>query len=172
MSIEFHCEHCGRAIKAPDDAGGKRGTCPACKNSVYVPTPPEQLDEIPMSPLDQEDERRRQQLEAEAQSIKESLLHERDVPAEGAGAAATTPRPAAPRVPGADPRTLVLKCVRALAASKLDRAEACIKELKESGADAKQIVEELSLDDMPPSELGDIPPELYQGFLRSIRSRL
>ena len=39
MSIEIHCDHCGKLIKAPDDAGGQRGKCPYCHQSVYVPAP-------------------------------------------------------------------------------------------------------------------------------------
>lgn len=172
MSIEFHCEHCGRLIKAPDDAGGKRGTCPNCKNSVYVPTPPEVLDDIPLAPLDADEERRLKELDTTARAVQEALLHERNAPPEGATAGqprGTAPAPAAPR---RDLRLLVLTCVKALAGSKLDRAEACIAELKKAGADAKEVIEELSLDAMPPSELRDLPPELYQGFLRKIRNEL
>lgn len=49
MSIEFHCDHCARLIRAPEKAAGRRGVCPFCKQSVYVPTPPEEIEEIPLA---------------------------------------------------------------------------------------------------------------------------
>jgi len=177
MSIDFHCEYCGRHIKAPDDAGGKRGICPNCKNSVYVPVPREQVEEIPLAPVDDEEERRRQELDRQARAVQEALLHERDAPPEGprSGAPASGPPPGA-RAPQPsvhrDPRQLVLDCIRALAQSKLDRVETLISEMRRSGAAARHVVEELSLDDIPPPELSNVPAELYQGFLRTIRHRL
>ena len=39
MSITFQCEHCHKEIQAPDESGGKRGKCPFCQQSTYVPSP-------------------------------------------------------------------------------------------------------------------------------------
>ncbi|MFH1369898.1 MAG: hypothetical protein ABII09_01220 [Planctomycetota bacterium] len=38
MSIRIICEKCGKPVKAPDSAAGKRGKCPFCKNSVQIPS--------------------------------------------------------------------------------------------------------------------------------------
>ena len=56
MSIEVHCPKCGKVIRAPDDAGGKHGRCPSCKESVYVPLPPADEGEIKLAPLDEEED--------------------------------------------------------------------------------------------------------------------
>jgi len=37
-SIEFHCTGCGRALKVPASAAGKRASCPQCNTVVQVPT--------------------------------------------------------------------------------------------------------------------------------------
>jgi len=37
MTIKFHCEHCRRLVQAPDSAGGRRGTCPHCQGSNFIP---------------------------------------------------------------------------------------------------------------------------------------
>jgi hypothetical protein len=37
MSIRFECIGCGRAMKAPDAAAGKRARCPQCKTVQVVP---------------------------------------------------------------------------------------------------------------------------------------
>src|SRR3954449_5900635 len=36
-SIEFHCTGCGRALKVPVSAAGKRASCPQCNAIVQVP---------------------------------------------------------------------------------------------------------------------------------------
>jgi MoxR-like ATPase len=36
-SIEFHCTGCGRALKVPASAAGKRASCPQCQTVVQVP---------------------------------------------------------------------------------------------------------------------------------------
>lgn len=35
--VQFNCEHCGGALKAPDDAGGKGGSCPHCRKTITSP---------------------------------------------------------------------------------------------------------------------------------------
>src|SRR5262245_26834918 len=45
MSISFLCPACGKSIKAPDHAAGKRGRCPACKTAATVPMPEVQPEE-------------------------------------------------------------------------------------------------------------------------------
>lgn len=37
MSITAACSQCGKAIKAPDDAAGKKGKCPACGAAIEIP---------------------------------------------------------------------------------------------------------------------------------------
>ena len=46
MTIEFHCPKCGKHIKAPKEAAGKNGKCPACHQSVYVPTPDDEIEPL------------------------------------------------------------------------------------------------------------------------------
>src|SRR5262245_52878468 len=36
-SIEFHCTGCGRALKVPASAAGRRASCPQCSAIVQVP---------------------------------------------------------------------------------------------------------------------------------------
>ncbi|HSG70573.1 MAG TPA: hypothetical protein VLA12_09170, partial [Planctomycetaceae bacterium] len=37
MPIEFSCPHCQAQIRVADGAGGKRGTCPQCRQKLVVP---------------------------------------------------------------------------------------------------------------------------------------
>jgi DNA-directed RNA polymerase subunit M/transcription elongation factor TFIIS len=37
VSIEVNCPNCGKKLKAPDSAAGKRAKCPGCGSAVKVP---------------------------------------------------------------------------------------------------------------------------------------
>ncbi len=39
MTIEFHCPHCDKLLKTPDDKAGVRANCPGCGQTVTVPEP-------------------------------------------------------------------------------------------------------------------------------------
>ena len=39
MTIEFHCPHCDKLLKTPDDKAGVRANCPGCGQTVTVPDP-------------------------------------------------------------------------------------------------------------------------------------
>ncbi len=66
MSIEFRCQSCGKSVRASDEAGGKRGKCPYCKVSVYIPAPTEESGEIGLAPVDESTQARQEQLRQES----------------------------------------------------------------------------------------------------------
>ena len=37
MAIQFNCPSCGAMIRVPDNASGKKGTCPQCSEKLLVP---------------------------------------------------------------------------------------------------------------------------------------
>jgi hypothetical protein len=76
MAIKFNCEKCGRKVQAPDEAGGRRGQCPFCHDSIYIPAPPEQVEEIPLAPLPEDDLKREKEMQREANEYK--LLFDRE----------------------------------------------------------------------------------------------
>ncbi len=39
MTIEFHCPHCSKLLKTPDDKAGVRANCPGCGEVVTIPDP-------------------------------------------------------------------------------------------------------------------------------------
>lgn len=48
MSIRTTCQSCGKAVKAPDSAAGKRGKCPFCGHSVRIPSLPPPPEPAPI----------------------------------------------------------------------------------------------------------------------------
>ena len=172
MPIEFHCSKCERLIRAPDDAGGKRGKCPYCKESVYIPTPPEAGEEIGVAPLDEDSIRTERKLRQESVRYSAALDHEQ---AEGYD---TGEPPAAEggvpisRITSVDVAETVKEYLVAMKASDMAAADDAARQLKSRAAQAKAEVQRMLVDEMLPPDMEDIPPPVYKGFLRTLLSRL
>lgn len=173
MSIELHCPKCAKLIRAPDNAGGKRGKCPYCKESIYIPLLPDEEEEIGIAPIDDEDERRTQELRRESIGYVAAVGHAKDTPPEGAAARGGRSDAARPATPGdvVDIGKQVEEFLIAMRDSKLSQADQAVARLKQTGARAKDQVEGLLLDEMPPSVKG-LPPALVKGFLKTLADRL
>ncbi len=176
MSIEIPCPQCRKLIRAPDDAGGKRGKCPYCKDSVYIPLPPDEAGEIPLAPIDEEAERRAEELRREAIRYAAAVDKVRDSRAAAGNAASSAgsapPMPAAGEAVdlGAETEAFVL----AMCDSKLDTAEAAAARMKRAGSRARDYVEGLLLDPgaAGPPQYENVPAPVVQGFLKALLSRL
>ena len=174
MSIELHCPRCGRLIRAPDDAGGKRGKCPYCKGGVYVPTPAGEDDDIPMAPIDPDEEQRLARLRRETAAYAASLDKATEAPPDRGAVAPARPPAAGPPPPSGEVVNIseeVESFIRAMRDSKLDDADRVVEQLKKAGPRARDYVEGLILDQMPP-KIENVPPPLMQGFLKTLLGRL
>lgn len=174
MSIELHCPRCSRLIRAPDDAGGRRGKCPYCEANVYIPTPASEDDEIPLAPVDDDEERRLAELRRETAAYAASLDRARDIPPErGSEPSAQPPAAPGPPAPGAvvNISVEVDAFIRAMRDSKLEEADRVVERLKKAGPRGRDYVEGLMLDQMPP-KIENVPPPLMQGFLKALLGRL
>ncbi len=175
MGIEFHCDHCGKLIRAPRDAGGRHGKCPGCKNEVYVPLAEEDLETLGIAPLDEAEEKRQREMDVQARKAAAQLLRER-TPANDSGKRQPE-KPMPDSSPGqsaedVDVTGLVIKFVTAMAASKLEVTDVIASKLKPRAVEAKNEVARLMMDDLPPAGLESLPPALYKGFLKSLLDRL
>ena len=173
MAIEFHCSKCEKLIRAPDTSGGRRGKCPYCKESVYIPTPPEEHEEIPLAPVDVQEEERDRRLREESARFAAAL--DREEPAKydvGAPVAGGEGAPALPRDLEIDVADVVRDYLAAMVASEMERAEDTVRQLKAHAAQAKKHVQQMMVDELPPADMGDIPVAVYKGFLRTLLKRL
>ncbi|MBU0717054.1 MAG: hypothetical protein KJ749_02300 [Planctomycetes bacterium] len=167
MSIELHCTRCSKLIRAPDEAGGKRGRCPYCKESVYIPMPPEEGEEFKLAPIDEAEEQRARQLRREAIGYAASVDHETATPPDGAAGGVPAPPPGEVIDLAAEVNAFLV----AMRDSRLEDADAVVATLSKAGNRARDYVEGLSVDEMPP-EIENLPPPLVQGFLKALVSRL
>ncbi|MCK4660151.1 MAG: hypothetical protein KAV82_11570 [Phycisphaerae bacterium] len=172
MGIEFHCPKCGKQIRAPGTAGGKWGKCPYCKQSVYIPTPSEEIEEIPLAPIDEDAQARERRLEAEARNLTTTL--DREEPGKYAGDESPSPGGSVPLPNEAErdvPR-LVHEFMSAMARADVGRADTIARQLKSYAGQAKEYVQRMVVDELPPAELSNIPAAVYKGFLRELLKRL
>ncbi len=166
MSIELPCPECRKLIRAPDDAGGKRGKCPYCKNSVYIPMPPDDSEEIGIAPLDDDDERKAEELRRESLRYATAADHVTDTGPDDDASSVGGP-------PGevVDVANEVARFVRAMHESKLDEAESAATQLKKNAPRARDQIEGLLVAEAPP-QFEDLPRPLLLGFLKMLLGRL
>jgi hypothetical protein len=178
MPIEFHCNFCGRLVRAPDEAGGKRGKCPTCQKILYVPMPEGAVEEFDLAPVDEQEERRKRQMEEQARATERQLLKEKQLAAEGAVPGRSTrdvpqPPPEVPRPEEAeDVEFLVATWVRSMADGDLGDADRSIMQLQRNRTAAKQALQKISQADPPPGSLRDIPHPVLNRYLRMLRDQL
>lgn len=157
MSIELHCSSCSGKVSAPDHAGGRRGKCPYCGASVYIPMPPDPNEEIGVEPLDEEF----------VQHVNE-MIEESFAVTAGAGADFGMD----------DGPGEVLDCdeevklyILSLRDSRLDKAESALDRMKKQKTKAKNHVQAMIADPMQQPYDG-VPAPLMKAFLQKLATEL
>ncbi len=159
MPIEFHCEHCGKFIRAADEHGGNHGKCPSCHQSVYIPNA--EIEPIPFATLDEIEERRAYEQEQEAKRLRQSLLQESERTPYVAGEGA------APEPPNLQEQ-IVAYCL-AMAEGQLERAERLSAEIRRHPGAAGPAVQSMVADELPPAGLEQLPRPVLLGFLKQLQ---
>ena len=167
MSISLTCEKCGKKIKAPDDTGGKFGSCPKCGNKCYIPLPlPEGEKELTLAPLDEESEVTHDEMMKQTHSLTETILNETAMPEDDKSHRG--------HIAAAEKEILkhIIIWVRQMVAGQLGPAEATASKLKKHSAATKDIISRMRRAQSPESELADIPPSLLTGMMKQLYSQL
>ncbi len=164
MSITLHCQYCNKKIEAADSAAGKWGKCPYCHNKLYVPDIKAD-DDLKLAPIDEDEEKRKQQLMAETYRLEQEILLERE---EGKS-------PSGKSVIELSDKELTANIILYLcrmANAELDEAEQILGLITPYGARAQKIVEGIALSEIPESELEEIPQQVLSGLIRALRNKL
>ena len=170
MAIEFHCEHCSKLVRAPDDSGGKHGKCPACHQSVYIPTPSDQIEPLDITPVDESEEREQARLARESQELQRRLLGESDSPS--GSAKELPPLPGGQVVPPKlDMDTLVIEYALAMAEGNLEQAEQLAVDIRRDLNAAGDVMQRLTQDELPPAQLAKIPRPVLVGFFKQLQRK-
>ena len=182
MPVEFHCEHCGKHVKAPSEAAGRKGKCPHCQAVCYIPSPPDEIEELPLAPLDDAEEQQRKRALEETARLQHALLHDRATPAD---TAATSGRPVAGAarpgaraessslgMPVAELQQLVAAFVSAMSEGQLERADRVAARLQGERDQVLAIVERISSSDTTSTAMPNLPRPVMLGYLKQLRARL
>lgn len=167
MSIQFHCEGCGKLVQAPDSAAGRQGKCPTCGHIMYVPLPPEQREELPLAQENPEEESQRQKLLKESQEALGQVAREHKADTEPEGAAGRS----SSAVEG-DVDSLIVAYVRAMTEGRLDQADRLSIQITEDLDRAHEAIERISQEQPARAELAGLPRPVLVGFLKQLRSQL
>ena len=170
MTIIFHCEHCGMKVSAPDEAGGRRGKCPRCTQHVFIPSPKENLDEIPIAPPDPTEESRRKELRMEELRLQQELQEHQD------STNAPQPKPektseTKPASPEANIRAMVDQYILYMSKGNPESAEPICQKILTGGNKSLKIVEEMAMQDLPSPQLANIPQNQISSYFKKLLSR-
>lgn len=170
MAIVFHCEHCSKEISAPPESGGKRGKCPHCNGVNYIPSQsPDEVEMYDLSPVNPDEERRRQREEAVAHDIQRKLLHER---VEVQGGEEPVRHKEDDGVRPGDLRALLVDYLGAMSRGHLEEADRGAFAMSRSKKEVLAMIDRISMDDVASAELSNLPRPVMLGFLRQLRSKL
>ncbi len=166
MAIVFHCEHCGKEIRAADDAGGKWGKCPNCQHKLYVPSP-DAGEELKLAPEDINDLEREKKLMEETYRLTQDILKEREVP-EGSSA----PKGAIYEMSDKELKQNIIIYLRQMENGELDKAERTAALIAPYKSKVTQILDRIALSEIPEPQLSDIAPQVLSGLIRTLRSKI
>ena len=165
MSITFRCEKCHKTIEAPDSAAGRRGKCPRCGQSSYIPSPVSTDEIIPLVPLDESEERRRR---GEIQALidqERDLLHE-------VGGGPQVPLEHKEDLSSADLHHFVVNYCMDMFNGDLERAGATVQKMQQFRLTAIEAVEDFETRKAGEMSLDVIPRRVLEGFLKELKQRL
>jgi hypothetical protein len=171
MSITFNCEKCGKKIVAPDEAGGKRGRCPYCQASNYIPSLIKDEEIYDLATEDEADEQRRQkelELIRQQNRVLLSEMGNPELATGGSGPSVDMNQDLKPE----ELHPLIINFCLDMAGSKLDRAKTHLNELKKVKRMARSEVERFLKGDVLDPSLEAIPVKLRMGFLNQLKSAL
>lgn len=166
MSIVFHCEHCGKKIKASNSAGGKWEKCPSCHNKLYIPDL-NSGEELKLAPIDGEAEEKQKELMNETYELTQEILLEREVPDGPPG----TGKPAT----GISEKELtknIILYLRQMADGELDEAVKTADLIAPYRRQTVNILDTIAVSEMPEPELADVPPQVLSGLIKNLRTRI
>lgn len=164
MSITFRCEHCHKNVEAPEEAAGRRGKCPYCQRTSYIPDPRES-EEIPLAEVDESEEKRLDEIE------RELMEQERAVLAQSGG----EPAVAGDSREGVSAEQLyhhVVNYCLDMSESRLERAQTHVAKLKAHGYTGLQAVEDFIAGKAMEPALDPLPGKLLNGFLQGLHDEL
>ncbi|MFA6133538.1 MAG: hypothetical protein WC869_05930 [Phycisphaerae bacterium] len=164
MSITFKCEHCHKEVKAPDAAGGKRGKCPFCGGSTYIPSPVAEEDLLDLAPDDDELRRIEEQKRKLYELEHDLIAHNKGEP--------SAPLDQKENLDSDDLHHFAINYVLEMARGNIEAADLQLRELKKFGLLGAKAVEEIISGKVEEPALDAIPRRTKDLYLSTLKSKL
>jgi hypothetical protein len=132
--------------------------------------PSDQIEPLDLSPVDDSEERERARLLKESQDLQRRLREERDIPPESAATPRPSPGGSVPP-PKLDMETLVIEYALAMADGNLEQAEQLAADIRTDIRAAEDVMQRLTVDELPPARLASIPRPVLVGFFKRLREK-
>ena len=164
MSISFSCESCKKKIKAPDEAGGKWGSCPYCKHRCYIPLPRAADEpELKLAPVDEKEETKIGMLMNQTYSLTRELLHQTAPLDKGSG-----------QDQGSEKEVIkiCILYIRQMADGELSQAAGTMEKMKIYKKTALRLLSSMARAERPEPELSDLADGVLQGLIRDTSAKL
>jgi DNA-directed RNA polymerase subunit RPC12/RpoP len=173
MAIIFHCEHCGKKVSAPDEAGGRQGRCPSCTQRIFIPLPKDQVEEIPLSQIDPNEENRRKALKQEEMRLLNRLQEHQEPPPDPAGGKT---RPTddfyiPPPPPPSNTSDLIHQYIVHMAKGELEAADPLAQKIIGGGPRALKTVEDMAMQEFLDPQLANTPPTVIAKFFKILMAK-
>jgi hypothetical protein len=152
-------------VTAPDAAAGKRGKCPFCGHSNYIPAPVAEDEILDLAPVDEQEERRAEAERRRALEQDKALLAA-DKEAGG------VPLDQKETVSSEDLHHFVVNYCLDMFNSKLDRLRTHVLKLRQHQAAGLQAVDEFLSDRVKEPAIKNIPPRALKAFLAQLKEEV
>ena len=165
MAIVFKCGGCQKDVRAPDEAAGKRGKCPYCGQSNYIPTPVPEEEVLYLAPVDEAEERRRQEEIRRLVEQEKAILAAKD-------AGDAVPLEHREDLTSADLHHFVVNYCLDLYAGKSLRLRTFVEPLRKFKAAGLQAVDDFLSGKVSEPGLKHIQPRTLKTFLLQLRDEV
>lgn len=165
MSISLICEKCKKKIKAPDEAGGKYGSCPHCQHRCYIPLPlREGEEELTLAPLEEDNY---EDMMAQTHNLTQNILNETSEPDDP-----STEESSDGFLSEKDIIKYIILYVRQMVAGQLDQAQETASRLTAQRVSTKDMIKRMAKAGASEPELADVAPGLLNAMLKQLNAQM
>ncbi len=172
MSNTRRCTHCGQKIETEQKPDENWVACEHCGQKMYL-AQPDNVEEIPIAPVDEEEERRAEQRRARDRAIADQALEGNYTPEAPSTPSQPTPAPQPSAGASSDKLTdRLAQYVLWMSQGEMARCDDVVSSLlgqrKKAHAAAQELLKELP----KRSDLNDVPPAVVKGYLKQLLAQL
>lgn len=173
MSDELRCSHCGRRIQSAPKGEDNWVACEHCGQKMYL-AQPDEVEEIPLAPIDEQEERQAERRRAQDRAIADRALEGNYTPEEPA----TPTQPPLPAhgpsedISGGNLSDQLAQYVVWMSQGEMSRCDEVVASLVGQQKKVHAAAQKLLKHSQEHPKLRDVPPAVVKGYLKQLLSQL